>query len=144
MLIAKILITTIQVNLMPNPSKMWRRQHKFTWIVVIKIFAINLPSQPFLGRHLGFHFFFTMAFLGAAHFFLLDCFWTRYDKHSPSYICNYSRKITPICCHAHRVNRTWQEADNWYRGRFTIKPQTFRSLKEIKLKIRYSEKTNSA
>jgi len=26
---AKILITTIQVNLVPNPSKTWRRQHKF-------------------------------------------------------------------------------------------------------------------
>ena len=27
---------------------------KFTWILVIKIFAINLPSQPFLGHHSGF------------------------------------------------------------------------------------------
>jgi len=26
----KILIVTIQVNLVPNPSEMWRRQHKFT------------------------------------------------------------------------------------------------------------------
>jgi len=53
--IAKILITTIEVNLVLNPSEAWRRQHKFTWIVVIKIFAINPPSQPFFGRHLGFH-----------------------------------------------------------------------------------------
>ena len=30
---------------------------KFTWIVVINIFAINLPSKSFLGRHLGFHNF---------------------------------------------------------------------------------------
>jgi len=29
-LIAKVLIMTIQVNLVPNPSEMWRRQHKFT------------------------------------------------------------------------------------------------------------------
>jgi len=42
----------IQANLVPNPSEMWRRQHKFTWIVIIKVFAIRLPSQPFLSRHL--------------------------------------------------------------------------------------------
>jgi len=29
-LMAKILITTIQVNLVPNSSETWRRQHKFT------------------------------------------------------------------------------------------------------------------
>jgi len=27
---AKILITTIQVNLVPSPSETWRRTHKFT------------------------------------------------------------------------------------------------------------------
>jgi len=27
-LMAKFLIMTIQVNLVPNPSEMWRRQHK--------------------------------------------------------------------------------------------------------------------
>jgi len=27
---AKFLITTIQVNLVQNPSEMWRWQHKFT------------------------------------------------------------------------------------------------------------------
>jgi len=37
----KILIITIQVNFVPNPSEMWRRQHKFAWIVAIKIVAIN-------------------------------------------------------------------------------------------------------
>jgi len=26
----KILITTIQVNLVPSPSETWRRAHKFT------------------------------------------------------------------------------------------------------------------
>jgi len=31
-------------------------------------------------------------------------------------ICDYSRKITPICCHAHMVNHAWQEAESWYRG----------------------------
>ena len=35
---------------------------KFTWIVIIKNFAINLSSQPLLGCQLGFHIFFiTMA-----------------------------------------------------------------------------------
>jgi len=58
--------------------------------------------------------------------------WLEYDKQSQSY-CNYSRK-TPICRHAHRVNRAWYEAETWYRGRLTIKPQTFCGLKEIKLK----------
>jgi len=29
-LMAKILTTTIQVNLVPNPSETWRRQHKLT------------------------------------------------------------------------------------------------------------------
>ena len=50
-------------------------------------------------------------------------------------ICGYSQRITPICCHAHRVNRTWQEAKNWCRGGLTIKPQTFCGLKEIEQKI---------
>jgi len=49
-------------------------------------------------------------------------------------ICDYSQKITPICCHPHRVNHAWQEAENWYRGRLTIEPQTFCGLKEIELK----------
>ena len=34
-----------------------RNMERFTWIVVIKIFAIKLPTQPFLGRHLEFHTF---------------------------------------------------------------------------------------
>jgi len=29
-LIAKILITTFQVNFVINPSEMWRKQHKFS------------------------------------------------------------------------------------------------------------------
>jgi len=49
-------------------------------------------------------------------------------------ICDYSRKITPICCDAHRVNHEWQEAENWYRDRLTIEPQTFCSLKEYRAK----------
>jgi len=68
-LIAKILITTIQANLCCLLHVSLRNGTKFTWIVVIEIFAINLPAQPFLGRHIGFHIFFTVAFFGAAHFF---------------------------------------------------------------------------
>ena len=33
---------------------------------------------------------------------------------------DYSRKITPICCHAYRVNRVWEEADNRWVNRLTI------------------------
>jgi len=71
-LMAKFLITTIQVNFVPNPSEAWRRQH---WIVIIKNFAISLPSQPFLGRHLGFHIFFHNGLFGATHIFFYS--WIR-------------------------------------------------------------------
>ena len=48
---------------------------KFTLIVVIKFFTINLPSQPFLGRHLGFHIFFHHSlFEGRTVFLQLGCF----------------------------------------------------------------------
>jgi len=50
-------------------------------------------------------------------------------------------EITSICCHAHRIKREWQEAENWCRGRLTIDPQTFCGLKEIEMKIQ--QKTNS-
>ena len=49
---------------------------------------------------------------------------------------DYSRKITPICCHAYRVNRIWEEAENRWVNRLTIEPQTFYGLKEIELKNR--------
>ena len=48
---------------------------------------------------------------------------------------DYSRKITPICCHAYSVNRVW-EAENQWVNRLTIEPQTFCGLKEIELKTR--------
>ena len=57
----KILITTIQVNLVR--------------IVIIKIFTIYLSSQPFLGHHLGFHIFFhNSLFEGRTLFLQLGCF----------------------------------------------------------------------
>jgi len=40
-------------------------------------------------------------------------------------IRDYLRKITPICCHAHRVNHERQEAGNWYRGRLTYRTLNF-------------------
>ena len=40
-----------------------------------KIFTINLPSQPFLGHHLGFHIFFHHSLFEGHTFFLqLGCF----------------------------------------------------------------------
>ena len=73
-LMVKILITTIQVNFVPRPSGT-----KFTWIVVIKIFTINLPSQPFFGRHLGFHIFFHHSlFKGRTPFFTAWLFLIRF------------------------------------------------------------------
>ena len=47
---------------------------------------------------------------------------------------DYARNITPICCHAYRVNRVWEEAENRWVNRLTIEPQTFCGLKEIELK----------
>ena len=50
---------------------------------------------------------------------------------------DYSGKITPIlCCHAYRVNRLWEEAENQWVNRLGIEPQTFCGLKEIELKTR--------
>ena len=68
-IMAKFLLTTIQVNLVSIPSESWRKQHKFAWIVFIKNFAIILPSQPLLGRHLWFHNFFHAVFFGMGHTF---------------------------------------------------------------------------
>jgi len=70
-LMVKILITTIQVNLVPNPCETLRRQHIFIWIVIIKIFAISLH---FLAAALDFTSFFTMAFFRATLFLQQDCF----------------------------------------------------------------------
>ena len=49
---------------------------------------------------------------------------------------DYSRKITPICCHAYRVNRVWEEAENRWVNGLTMESQTFCGLKEIKPKTR--------
>ena len=57
-------------------------------------------------------------------------------------ISDYSRKITPISCHAYRVNRLQEEAENRWVNRLTIEPQTFCGLKEIELKTRKIQRKN--
>ena len=73
-LMAKILIATIQVNLCCLLYISLGFGTKFTWIVIIKIFAINLPSQPFLGHHLGFHIFSQRPSWGLHNFFTIGLF----------------------------------------------------------------------
>ena len=58
------------------------------------------------------------------------------DATQAKVISDYSRKITPMCCHAYRVNRVWEEAEYRWVNRLTIDPQTFCGLKEIELKTR--------
>jgi len=78
-LIAKTLIMTIQVLLCYLLHASLGFGTKFTWIVIIKIFAIILLSQPFLGCHLGFHIFFSQwPSWGRTFFLQLDCFWIRF------------------------------------------------------------------
>ena len=48
-----------------------------TELSLLNFFAISLPSQPFLGRQLGFHRFFHNGLLGATHFFYSWLFWIR-------------------------------------------------------------------
>ena len=55
---------------------------------------------------------------------------------------DYSRKITPICCHAYSVNRLQEEAENRWVNRLAIVPQTFCDLKEIELKTRKIQQKN--
>ena len=55
---------------------------------------------------------------------------------------DYARKITPICCHAYRVNRAWEEAENRWVNRLTIEHQTLCGLKEIELKTRKIQRKN--
>ena len=67
--------------------------------------------------------------------------WLECDKQArvTSY---YSRKITPICCHAYRINRLREEAENWWVNRLTIYPQVLGGLKEIELKTRKIQRKN--
>ena len=40
-------------------------------------------------------------------------------------IGEYSWKMTPICCHAYRVNSLHYEAENQYMDCLNVEPQTF-------------------
>jgi len=73
-LIAKFLITMIHCCLLHVSLGYGTR---FTWIV-INNFAISLSSQLFLGCHLGFSIFFTMALLGPHPLFAAGLFWIRF------------------------------------------------------------------
>ena len=42
--------------------------------------------------------------------------------NSQEVIIDYSQKITPICCHAYRVNHLREEAENRCVDRITIEP----------------------
>jgi len=72
--IANILILAIQVNLCVLLQISVRLSIKFNWIVVIKNFAIELLSWPFLGCYLWFYFFFHPGILGLHIFFTACCF----------------------------------------------------------------------
>jgi len=67
------------VNLVPNPSETWRKQHKFTWIALLKILPLAYHHSHFLATTLDFTSFFTMAFLGLHPFFTAELFWIRYN-----------------------------------------------------------------
>ena len=76
---AQILIAIIQVNLCCLLPASLGLGTKLTWIIAIKICAINLPSQPLLGRQLGFHnFFYTGHFEQATPFFTAWLFLSRF------------------------------------------------------------------
>jgi len=88
-LMAKYLIKTIQVNLCCLLHVSLKFGTKFTWIVVIKNFAISLlPSQPFLGHHLGFHILFTIAFLELHPFLHQGCFGLDFTSFCNCILCS--------------------------------------------------------
>jgi len=111
---AKILIT-IQVNLVPIPSEACRRLHKFAWIVVITKFSIILPSQPLLGRHLGFHNFFHVVFFAwATPFLQLGCFCV-------DYLWNYIYMLEKIFMGLSGSGNWWRKLQNYICDRLCEK-----------------------
>jgi len=74
-LIAKNLITIIQVNFVLIPGEAGMRQHKLTCIVVTKIFAINLYHHS--------HF-------SAAPFNFTTFFHTGHFKQGRTFFCSWS------------------------------------------------------
>ena len=53
-----------------NSGKFMLPIHKFTWVIVIRNFAIIRPPQPLLDHHLWFHNFFHAVYLHGLHLFL--------------------------------------------------------------------------
>ena len=94
------------MNLVLIPSEAWMKWHKLAWIVAIKNFFIVLPSQPFLGHHLGFHNFFHAVFFfaWAAPFFKAWLFLCRfYNLYKSVFIIfhtqlNFTHSIYPVMC----------------------------------------------
>ena len=91
---AKNLITTIQVNLCCLLHVSLLFGTKFTWIVIIKIYAFSQPSQSFLGYYFGFHIFFYNSILGGCTLFLqLGCFGLDFTS-----FCNFTLESWQITC----------------------------------------------
>jgi len=59
-------MTTIQVNLVPNHSETWRRQHRLPELSLLNFLLL---ASHFLVTTLVFTSIFTMAFLGGTTFF---------------------------------------------------------------------------
>jgi len=68
-LIAKILITTIQVNLVPKHSETWRGNTNSTEFLLLKFLLLAYHHSHFWLPPWISHLFSQLPFLGAAHFF---------------------------------------------------------------------------
>jgi len=68
-LMAKFLITTIQVNLVPNTNS--------PELLLLKILPLAYHHSHFLAANWDFTSFLTMAFLGPDTFFTAGLFWIR-------------------------------------------------------------------
>jgi len=72
--IAKILITTTQVNLVPNHSETWRGNTNSAELALLKILLLAYHHSHILGRHLGFHIFSQWPSWGPHTFFTTGLF----------------------------------------------------------------------
>ena len=70
----KFLITTIQVNLVP----LGQLAQNSPELSLLKFLPLTYHHSHFLAATLDFTFFFTIAFLRAAHFFTAWLFWIRF------------------------------------------------------------------
>jgi len=75
-LIAKILISTIQVNLCCLSMFHYDLTPNSPELLLLKFFAISLPSQPFLAA--TFIFFHNGLLGGHTLFLQLGCFWIKF------------------------------------------------------------------